>query len=162
MIARINSEGVGAALLLFDIDHFKGVNDTYGHPTGDEVLRQIARRAQDSVRSDDLVARLGGEEFAVVMPETDLAIASAVATRLRLAVATKPFVLPGASGELEVTISIGVTVANVGCEDRDQFLKRVDDALYEAKATGRNRVVARAANTLSHISLEPPPQRIPL
>jgi two-component system, cell cycle response regulator len=162
MIARINSEGVGAAVLLFDIDHFKRVNDTYGHPTGDEVLRQIARRAQDSVRSDDLVARLGGEEFAVVMPETGLEIASAVATRLRLAVATKPFVMPAGSGELDVTISIGVTVANVGCEDRDQFLKRVDDALYEAKATGRNRVVARAANTLSHISLEPPPQRIPL
>ena len=158
MITRINSEGVGAALLLFDIDHFKRVNDTYGHPTGDEVLRQIARRAQDSVRSDDLVARLGGEEFAVVMPETGLAIASAVAARLRLAVAAKPFVLPGASGELDITISIGVTVANAGYEDRDQFLKRADDALYEAKATGRNRV----AGALSHISLEPPPQRIPL
>jgi two-component system cell cycle response regulator len=161
-IARINSEGVGAALLLFDIDHFKRVNDTYGHPTGDEVLRQIARRAQDSVRSDDLVARLGGEEFAVVMPETGLAIASAVAARLRLAVAAKPFVLPGASGELDVTISIGVTVANAGYEDRDQFLKRADDALYEAKASGRNRVVARDAGALSHLSLEPPPQRIPL
>ena len=161
-IARINTEGVGAALLLFDIDHFKRVNDTYGHPTGDEVLRQIARRAQDSVRSDDLVARLGGEEFAVVMPETGLAIASAVAARLRLAVAAKPFVLPGASGELDVTISIGVTVANAGYEDRDQFLKRADDALYEAKATGRNRVVARDAGALSHLSLEPPPQRIPL
>ncbi|MBV8736672.1 MAG: PleD family two-component system response regulator [Alphaproteobacteria bacterium] len=162
MIARINSEGVGAALLLFDIDHFKRVNDTFGHPTGDEVLRQIARRAQDSVRSADLVARLGGEEFAVVMPETGLAIAFAVAARLRLAVAVKPFVLPGASGELDVTISIGVTVANAGYEDRDQFLKRADEALYEAKATGRNRVVARDAGALSHLSLEPPPQQIPL
>ncbi|HUC09613.1 MAG TPA: PleD family two-component system response regulator [Stellaceae bacterium] len=162
LMARVNGDGIGVAVLMFDIDHFKRVNDTYGHPGGDEVLRQIARRAQDSVRSDDLVARLGGEEFAVVMPQTVLPIAAAVANRLRLEVANKPFTLP-AGGQLEVTISIGVTTANVGCEDRDQLLQRADEALYEAKAAGRNRIIARASEPLSHLSLAlRPGARLPL
>jgi two-component system, cell cycle response regulator len=151
LLARVNGEGIGVALLLFDIDHFKRVNDRYGHAAGDEVLRQIARRAQDSVRTVDLVARLGGEEFAVVMPETDLAIATAVADRLRLAVASGPFTLPANDERLTVTISIGATIANTGCEDRDRFLKRADEALYEAKAAGRNRIAARAVDAISRI-----------
>ncbi len=157
LLVRINGDGIGAALLLFDIDHFKRVNDTFGHSTGDAVLQQIARRAQDSVRSDDLVARLGGEEFAVIMPETGLAVAGAVANRLRLEVASRPFAVPGASAPLTVTISIGVTVANIGCEDRDLFLKRADDALYEAKAAGRNRIVARAVAPIPPLALAPRP-----
>jgi two-component system, cell cycle response regulator len=162
-MARTNGDGIGAALLLFDIDHFKRINDTYGHPAGDEILRQIARRAQDSVRSDDLVARLGGEEFAVVMPETGLAIAAAVANRLRLEIASKPFTLPAGGDRVDVTISIGVTVANAGCEARDRFLKRADDALYEAKSAGRNRIVARAAEPVVHIALaRQPGERIPI
>jgi two-component system cell cycle response regulator len=144
LMARVNEDGIGAALLMFDIDHFKRVNDTYGHAAGDEVLRQIACRALSSVRSVDLVARLGGEEFAIVMPETGLSIAAAVAERLRLGVASEPFALPGVSEPLTVTISIGVTTANSGYEDRERFLERADQALYEAKATGRNRIVARA------------------
>jgi two-component system, cell cycle response regulator len=155
LIARSNGDGFGAALLLFDIDHFKRVNDTYGHASGDEVLRQIARRAQDSVRSDDLVARLGGEEFAVVMPETELAVAVAVANRLRFEVARRPFALCAGGAELEITISIGVTTANPGYEDRNQLLKRADDALYEAKAAGRNRVVTWARQPLSPADLAP-------
>jgi two-component system cell cycle response regulator len=162
LIARGAGDGVRAALLLFDIDHFKRVNDTYGHPSGDEVLRQIARRAQDSVRSDDLVARLGGEEFAVVMPETELAVAAAVANRLRVEVASRPFLLSGGE-QLEITISIGVTTAYPGYEDRNQLLKRADDALYEAKAAGRNRVVTRAVQPLSPIGLTPRAgERLPL
>jgi two-component system, cell cycle response regulator len=157
LMTRINGDGIGAALLLFDIDHFKRVNDTCGHAIGDAVLQQIARRAQDSVRSDDLIARLGGEEFAVVMPETGLSVASAVANRLRLEVASRPFAVGDDSGPLTVTISIGVTVANIGCEDRDQFLKRADDALYEAKAAGRNRVVARAGAPIPPLALAPRP-----
>jgi two-component system cell cycle response regulator len=163
LITRISGEGANVALLIFDIDHFKRVNDTYGHPSGDEVLRQIARRAQDSVRCDDLVARLGGEEFAVVMPETDLSIAAAVANRLRLEVASKPFTLPADAGRINVTVSIGVTIANVGCGDRDQLLKSADDALYEAKATGRNRIVARSPAPVSVVGLAPrADERLPL
>jgi two-component system, cell cycle response regulator len=149
LMTRISGEGVGVAVLIFDLDHFKCVNDTYGHPTGDEVLRQVALRAQDSVRSDDLVARLGGEEFAVVMPETDLSIAVAVADRLRLGIASKPFTLSAGDRQLNVTISIGVTIANVGGEDRGQLLKRADEALYAAKNAGRNRIVARPPAPLS-------------
>src|SRR5271165_2661892 len=162
--ARADSNGTGAAVLMFDIDHFKRVNDTYGHAAGDEVLRQIASRARASVRSVDLVARLGGEEFAVVMPETGLDIAAAVADRLRLGVASEPFTLPFVSEPLAITISIGVTIANGGYEDRDRFLKRADEALYEAKATGRNRIVARAEQTVSHLRgpVLPSGEQIPL
>ena len=148
VIGRVNDDGIGAALLLFDIDHFKRVNDTHGHPAGDDVLRQIAARTLDSVRSVDLVARMGGEEFAVVMPETGLTIAAAVAERLRLAVANEPFILPDSDERLAVTVSIGVTTAVAGDDDRERLLKRADAALYEAKSTGRNRVVARAARPM--------------
>jgi two-component system, cell cycle response regulator len=144
LMARVNGDGVGVALLMFDIDHFKRVNDTHGHAAGDDVLREIAVRAVDSVRSVDLVARLGGEEFAVVMPETGLAIAVAVADRLRLAVASEPFVLRPGGERLRVTVSIGATTAIPRGDDRDQLLKRADDALYAAKSAGRDRVVARA------------------
>jgi two-component system, cell cycle response regulator len=159
LMGRVNSDGVGAALLIFDIDHFKRVNDTYGHAAGDDVLRQIAARAVDSVRSVDLVSRLSGEEFAVVMPETGLAVAAAVADRLRLAVASEPFDL-GIGGErLGVTVSIGATTALAGGDDRDRLLKRADDALYEAKSAGRNRVVARAPEPVCRIGGLAPPSR---
>jgi two-component system cell cycle response regulator len=118
------------------------------------VLRQIAARALDSVRSVDLVARLGGEEFAVVMPETSLAVAAAVADRLRLAVASEPFVL-GPDGErLPITVSIGATTTIAG-GNRDQLLKRADDALYEAKSAGRNRVVAHPAKLGRRVDSRP-------
>jgi two-component system cell cycle response regulator len=149
LMARVNGDGIAAALLLFDIDHFKRVNDAYGHASGDEVLRQIARRARDSVRSHDLVARLGGEEFAVVMPETGLEIAATVAERLRIGVASRPFSIPDGGRELNVTVSIGVTIANLVDEDRNQFLKRADIALYRAKAAGRNRVVSCGCEEIS-------------
>jgi two-component system, cell cycle response regulator len=145
LVARINHDGIGAAVLLFDIDHFKRVNDTYGHAAGDEVLRELATRATNTVRSVDLVARLGGEEFVVVMPETGPAIAAAVAERLRLAVANLPFTTRAGGGSLRITVSIGVTTAIAGSEDRDRLLKRADDALYRAKAEGRDRVVAPAS-----------------
>jgi two-component system, cell cycle response regulator len=164
LMARVNGDGAGAALLMFDIDRFKRVNDTYGHAAGDDVLRQIAARALDSVRSVDLVARLGGEEFAVVMPETGLAVAAAVADRLRLAVASKAFVLSIGGERLAVTVSIGVTTASAGGDDRDQLLKRADDALYEAKSAGRDRVVARAARSIRRVGGSAPqqPQQISL
>src|SRR5207245_36774 len=111
LVERFHQDGTSAAVLMFDIDHFKRVNDTHGHAAGDDVLRELAARTVNSVRSVDLVARWGGEEFVVVMPETDLAIASGVAERLRAAVAREPFTVKEDGRSLPVTISIGVTAA---------------------------------------------------
>ena len=147
LIDRVDHDHVNAALLLFDIDHFKQVNDTYGHAAGDQVLRELASRAMNSVRSVDLVARLGGEEFVVVMPETDSIVATAVAERLRLTVAREPFIVGAGGVKVAVTISIGVTVAAEGGDCRERLLKRADDALYDAKSAGRNRIVTRLADS---------------
>ena len=144
LVARVSRDGLDAAVLLVDIDHFKQVNDTYGHAAGDDVLRELAARATNTVRSVDLVARLGGEEFVVVMPETGPAIAVVVGERLRLAIANEPFTIRASGERLLITVSIGITSAIAGGDDRDRLLKRADDALYRAKAEGRNRVVARS------------------
>jgi two-component system cell cycle response regulator len=143
LLRRVHQDGINAAVLMFDIDHFKQVNDTHGHDAGDDVLRELAARTMNSVRSVDLVARHGGEEFVVVMPETDLTIASAVAERLRAAVAREAFTLRASGQKLSVTISIGVTTAAAD-DDRERILKRADIALYTAKNQGRNRVVSRS------------------
>ena len=140
LIERINQGGTGVAILLFDIDHFKRVNDTHGHAAGDDVLRELAARATKSVRSVDLVARLGGEEFVVVMPETDIASAAEVAERLRLAVSKEPLIVTATGKRLTVTVSIGVAASERG-EDRDRLLRRADHALYSAKTGGRDRVI---------------------
>jgi two-component system cell cycle response regulator len=129
------------AVALLDIDHFKTVNDRYGHPAGDAVLRQLAERATRYVRSVDLVGRMGGEEFVVVMPETSLAGAVVGAERLRAAVAARPFSLPD-GGSLPVTVSIGVAAGGARRETVESILKRADEALYAAKDSGRNRVVS--------------------
>jgi two-component system, cell cycle response regulator len=146
LVARLSRDGLDAAVLLVDIDHFKQVNDTYGHAAGDDVLRELAARATNTVRSVDLVARLGGEEFVVVMPETGPAIALAVGERLRLAIANEPFTIRASDERLPITVSIGITSAIAGSDDRDRLLKRADDALYCAKAEGRNRVVSCSPN----------------
>src|SRR5438270_3981992 len=141
LIVRHAEGGSQTAVMIFDIDHFKRVNDRFGHPAGDDVLRALAARAQRNVRSVDLVGRLGGEEFVVVMPETNLSGAAVVADRLRLAVCEQPFNLP-ANGELvPVTISIGVAITATGEDTLEGLLKRADEALYAAKNGGRNRVV---------------------
>jgi two-component system cell cycle response regulator len=145
LIQRVNQDGISAAVLLFDIDHFKQVNDTYGHAGGDDVLRELAARTTHCVRNVDLVARRGdgaGDEFVVVMPETDIAIAATVAERLRAAVAREPFTIKGDGRKLTVTISIGAASAATG-DDRDCLLSRADDALYAAKNRGRNCVIVR-------------------
>jgi two-component system cell cycle response regulator len=146
LIERVNQHVTSAAVLLFDVDHFKQVNDTYGHDAGDDVLRQLAARTIKSVRSVDLAVRWGGEEFLVVMPETDLANAAAVAERIRVAVAKDSFTVRSSGEKLAVTVSVGVAAAITGADDRDQLLKRADNALYCAKAAGRNRVVTRLAD----------------
>jgi two-component system, cell cycle response regulator len=155
LIDRVNQDGASAAVMLFDIDHFKRVNDTHGHDAGDDVLRELAARTKHSVRSVDLAARWGGEEFVVVMPETDLANAAAVAERLRLAVANEPFTVKANGAKLGVTISIGVAAAIAGGDHRDRLLKRADDALYSAKSAGRNRVITSARPTYDGLPRDP-------
>jgi two-component system, cell cycle response regulator len=146
LIARIGDTGGETALMMFDVDHFKSVNDQFGHSAGDDALRQLADRALRGVRSIDLVARLGGEEFVVVMPETDLSAGVMVAERLRNAVASEPFLLHSIGEQRPITISAGVAVAVRG-DTVDTLLQRADDALYEAKNGGRNRVVAAKPRT---------------
>ena len=146
LIQRVNQDGINAAVLLFDIDNFKQVNDTYGHAAGDDVLRELAARTTHCVRSVDLVARRGegaGDEFVVVMPETDIAIAAAVAERLRAEVAREPFTIKSDGRKLSVTVSIGAASAATGNDDRDRLLSRADEALYIAKSRGRNCVIVR-------------------
>jgi two-component system, cell cycle response regulator len=130
------------AILMFDIDHFKAVNDTYGHGVGDEVLREVANRTNRNLRNFDLVARYGGEEFIVVMPDSDRDAAYAVAERLRRRVGEETFTVSADVGEITVTISIGVAVVDGVGDTAEAILKRADDALYQAKRSGRNRTVA--------------------
>ena len=132
------------SFLILDVDFFKQVNDNYGHDIGDEVLREFANRISANVRGIDLACRYGGEEFVVVMPDTDLSFAYMVAERLRQSVADSPFNVSVAGKELTVTISIGVATSETG-DTPEVLLKRADQALYRAKRDGRNRVIADAA-----------------
>ena len=137
--------GDPVALLVIDIDHFKQVNDSFGHGVGDEVLREFAVRLASNVRAIDLAVRFGGEEFVVVMPDTELAYAHRIAERIRRQVAGSPFRVLAGEELLTVTISIGVA-ASLGEGDTPQTLiRRADEAMYEAKDRGRNRVIAKAA-----------------
>jgi two-component system, cell cycle response regulator len=145
LVNRAVHGGDAVACLLIDIDHFKKINDSYGHDVGDEVLREFAVRLASNVRAIDLPCRYGGEEFVVVMPDTALVDAERIAERIRLHVAGSPFRVMAGAELLTVTISIGVA-ATVGEGDRPEaLLKRADEAVYEAKAGGRNRVISRAA-----------------
>ena len=130
-------------LLYMDIDFFKKVNDTYGHNVGDEVLKTFADRVKDSLRSFDLVARLGGEEFVAILPEVGTDMSYIVAERLRRSIAEKPFVCSAPEGQIAVTSSFGGIVVD-GEKDGDtsiqDILKRADAQLYEAKHNGRNTV----------------------
>lgn len=133
------------SILMTDIDRFKLINDTYGHDGGDEVLREFARRLRRNVRGSDLASRYGGEEFFIVMPETDSTLASIVAERIRREVASTPFVINESGTSVPMTISIGIASVLPNGDTVQNLLKRADDALYGAKAAGRNRVVSAAA-----------------
>jgi two-component system cell cycle response regulator len=133
------------SVMMTDIDRFKLINDTYGHDAGDHVLREFARRLRRNLRGIDLACRYGGEEFVVVMPDTDARVAGIVAERIRGAIADAPFLTGRDDKRLEVTVSVGVATmlpADTGVED---LIRRADTALYEAKSAGRNRVVSNAA-----------------
>jgi two-component system cell cycle response regulator len=133
------------SILMTDIDRFKLINDTYGHDGGDEVLREFARRLRRNVRGSDLASRYGGEEFFIVMPETDSTLASIVAERIRREVASTPFLIDQNGTSVPMTISIGIASVLAAGDSVQNLLKRADDALYGAKAAGRNKVVSAAA-----------------
>jgi len=140
MIERHKQTGKPLALLMFDIDFFKKVNDTFGHAAGDEVLIEMSRRVIDHVRSVDTVARLGGEEFVAVLPDTEEEVALVVAERLRYTMAAEMFEMKAAGTSETVTISIGVAMLQ-GDDSLDSLMNRADEALYAAKGAGRNLVV---------------------
>lgn len=132
--------GQPLALILADIDHFKRINDTWGHEAGDEVLRRVARKLVEGVRTVDVVARYGGEEIAILLPQTSLAGATDLADRLRHAVGAKPVKFKGE--EIAVTISLGVASYPDAVPAREILFRSADRALYEAKRSGRNCVKA--------------------
>lgn len=142
-IERCMKAGQPLALLIADIDHFKSINDTWGHDGGDAVLREIANRLRRDTRAGDMACRLGGEEFVVVMPDTDIETARLIGERLRYGVASTPFSVPAAVA-IDVTLSVGLTAFQPG-DTPQTLMKRADTALYLAKNKGRNRVVSEAA-----------------
>lgn len=144
-IARCSRYGRPLSLLMFDIDHFKKINDSHGHLTGDYVLKELSRRLLGRIRKEELLARYGGEEFAGVLPETDHAGAMQFAEQIRSIIDAEPFEYEGDT--FNVTISVGVaTLTNDSTSSSEnveatEFIRMADDNLYEAKRAGRNRVV---------------------
>ncbi|WP_300542451.1 PleD family two-component system response regulator [Maricaulis sp.] len=142
-LASANNGGAPVSVMIADIDHFKSINDLYGHEAGDVVLQGFAGRMQSALRALDLAARYGGEEFLVVMPGAGMAEARIAAERLRSAVAEEPFVLEDGT-DIAVTVSVGLAQASFG-ETFEALLRRADAALYTAKNEGRNQVQAADA-----------------
>jgi two-component system, cell cycle response regulator len=145
LIEQTKSRGKPLTALVLDIDYFKAINDSHGHDAGDDVLREFALRIRRSIRGIDLACRYGGEEFVIVMPETDMAVAAMVAERLRRRIAADPFAIQQGARNIPVTISIGIAAVRGRDDSAAALLKRADQALYRAKRDGRNRVVPDAA-----------------
>jgi two-component system, cell cycle response regulator len=145
LVEQASARGKPLAVMVLDIDYFKSINDTYGHDAGDDVLREFALRVKRSIRGIDLACRCGGEEFVIVMPETDMAVAAMVAERLRRRIASEPFVISQGARSIPVTLSIGIGALRGRDDTAAALLKRADQALYRAKRDGRNRVVPDAA-----------------
>jgi two-component system cell cycle response regulator len=144
MLDRAREQQRDMAVMLIDLDYFKSVNDTHGHDVGDVVLKEFAGRLRRNVRGVDLACRFGGEEFVVLMPDTDYRHAQGIAERVRTAVAERLFDA-GSSRELPITVSVGLALNESADDTPDMLLKRADIALYRAKREGRNRVVFDAA-----------------
>ena len=141
-IRRALRLGRALSLALIDIDHFKSINDTYGHSAGDQALVFFARRFQESIRDIDILSRFGGDEFVLLLPETSAAQGVEILERLRTSLAAMPVVLASGS-TLYLTVSAGVTLMGNDAGSQDIFdvlLNRADQALYRAKASGRDRV----------------------
>ncbi len=139
MLERAARHGHKAAILLSDVDHFKGVNDTHGHPVGDEVLRRVSKVLGAAVRKIDIVARYGGEEFVVLLEATDEEGAVGLAERIREDIASQ--IMDSENGAFSITMSLGVAVFPDDADSRETLIEHADHALYRAKETGRNKVV---------------------
>jgi diguanylate cyclase len=144
LVQSAMASGEPLSLLMFDIDHFKSFNDSYGHLTGDQVLRLVGMSLKQTIKGQDITARYGGEEFAVVLPNTALRQALTVADHIRRAVMSKEL-KKKSTGEIlgRVTISVGVSMLKPG-DDTDSVIERADACLYAAKRAGRNRVICEA------------------
>ena len=136
------------SLMVLDVDRFKSFNDSFGHAAGDVVLQGVAGRILTNLRGPDTAVRYGGEEFVILMPDTDHAPALAAAERLCEAISESKFAVPGSSGEVEVTVSIGVATEPAGRRSLGWLMERADRALYEAKHAGRNQVIVARENEL--------------
>jgi two-component system cell cycle response regulator len=144
MLSKAQTQGRKMAVMMLDIDHFKAVNDTYGHEAGDKILQEFSLRIQNNIRGVDLPCRYGGEEFVVLMPDTSPSDAANIAERVRRAVESNGFDA-GTGSAIAITVSAGVALNVSGTDEPAKLLKRADVALYQAKHNGRNRVVFDAA-----------------
>ena len=149
-LARAKRDQHSVVCLMLDVDHFKNVNDTWGHAAGDAVLRELAQRIESQVRASDVAARYGGEEFIVLLPNTEIDSARLLAERIRGAISVAPIDLP--CGETtSITVSIGIAEVRPGADEKDlktlgdSLIARADVALYAAKSAGRDRVIVEAA-----------------
>ena len=142
IIARTIRYQEGLGVIMMDVDHFKRVNDSYGHPVGDAVLVQLKLICDQHLRTSDILVRYGGEEFLILLPHTELKMATLIAERLRKAIAERPFRVQ----ELDLPVTVSFGVASLKPDETDvgmeTLIQRADKRLYEAKRTGRNRVVA--------------------
>ncbi|HUS96738.1 MAG TPA: PleD family two-component system response regulator [Hyphomicrobiaceae bacterium] len=136
--------GRSLSILVADIDHFKRINDTYGHDVGDKVLREFGKRLRDNIRVQDLACRMGGEEFVIIMPDTTMADGFQIAERIRSKIAEEPFYV-SPDCPIVTTASVGMATIETTSDTVDTLFKRADNALYAAKREGRNRVVSIAA-----------------
>jgi two-component system cell cycle response regulator len=145
MIGDRQGRDAPLSFIILDVDFFKKVNDTFGHDSGDSVLVETANRMRRFIRDNDILARFGGEEFVIVMPETDRQAAQRIAERLRIAIETTPYIVQRGTRQIKITASFGVATLDGRLETADDLARRADKALYEAKRTGRNKVVMAAA-----------------
>jgi len=142
IIAAREANGRAVAVLMVDVDHFKKINDTYGHPVGDEVLKVVAKRCRDALRERDLFARFGGEEFIALLAASAVDEIPAAAERLRSAVAAEPILVDGERIAVSVSVGGAIGEALPGGDQKllEELISRADEALYDAKTSGRNRV----------------------
>jgi two-component system cell cycle response regulator len=145
LVEQAAGRGRPLSVLILDIDHFKAINDSYGHAAGDAVLTEFARRIRRAVRGIDLACRYGGEEFMIAMPDTDSSLALVVGERLRQKIAGEPFSIGIDAEPIAVTVSIGLSSLGGPDDTADQLIRRADEGLYRAKREGRNRVAPNAA-----------------
>ena len=161
VIATARSTGQPLSVLMIDIDHFKAVNDNYGHPAGDLVINAIVNRLLTEVRASDILCRMGGEEFAIMLPGDSLAAAAAAAERFRSTISAEPVSIDYKGGPQLLSVSVSIGVAQLHAEDTSLFtaLSRADSSLYAAKQNGRNRVETELSITPEQAAKAPLPPR---